>query len=133
MKYFRGCFFFAENNRSYTFTFVDAIKHFLKGALDHTFREGARGIISSKNVTYIVRCLFTSLLYSVSRSNLSCSWHAVAHVHPLTSHANLCLTVLVCVYGEKHKTHPHMGWRETWMGRGELVVEGGFGGGGARR
>lgn len=114
---------FAEHNRTYTFTCVYGGRHFLKEALNHTFRDGARGILSSKNVTYIVHCLFTSLHYCVPSSNLSCTWHAVAHVHPLTSHANLCLTVLVCMYEEQQKTHPHRGggrpgWGGGWLLRG---------------
>uniref|UniRef100_A0A3Q3JPY0 Uncharacterized protein n=1 Tax=Monopterus albus TaxID=43700 RepID=A0A3Q3JPY0_MONAL len=35
-------------------------------------------------------------------SNIPCTGHTVACIYPLTFHANLCLSILVCVYdGEK--------------------------------
>lgn len=51
-------------------------------------------------VVWILRLPF------VRFSHFSCSGRAVACIHPLTFHANLCLSILVCVYNGGHK-HIH--------------------------
>lgn len=81
--------------------------------------------------------LFTSLPYRLSSSHFSCTGRAVACIHPLTFHANLCLSVLVCVYDGEHKhvyTHTHARGCGVGCGgcggrprRGREVVVGGGG------
>lgn len=95
------------------------VGHFSTAVLSDKFERRASYIISRKDVPVRLCVLFTSLPYHLSSSHFSCTGHAVACVHPLTFHANLCLSILVCVYDGEHKhIHTHKwGWRETWGGR----------------
>lgn len=69
----------------------------------------------------------------MSGSHFSCTGHAAACIHPLTFHANLCLSILVCVYDGEHK-HIHTNGGGGGPRRGSAGGGGiGGGGGGARR
>lgn len=114
------------------------VDHLLSTVRSHKYERGASWIISREDFPLCLCVLFTSLPHRLSSSHFSCRGHAVACIHPLTFHANLCLSILVCVdIGEHKHIHTPMGGGGGGGPRrgacGCVCVRGGIGGGGARR
>lgn len=59
----------------------------------------------------------------LSGPHFSFTEHAVTCIHPLTFHANLCLSILVCVYNEEHK---HINTQVEGGGRPRRGFAGGY-------